>query len=154
MESAPSPPPFALRRAWIVLAVGCATLATGVGLIAASQLGRSGEPAAAPALPSVAGTAEAAALLDGVPQSGIVLGSPEAPVTLVEYADLQCPYCRAWATYAFPELVRDYVRAGTVKIVFRGPTFELGRTGGPLQRFQPAALDAAAFRPAIDALLR
>jgi protein-disulfide isomerase len=62
-------------------------------------------------------------VLAGVPQHATVLGSRTAPVTLVEYADLQCPYCARWAVNAFPELVRDYVRTGRVRMVFRGLAF-------------------------------
>ena len=52
-----------------------------------------------------------------------MLGSPRAPVTLVEYADLQCPYCAAWARDALPAVVSEYVRTGRVRIIFRGLAF-------------------------------
>ncbi len=101
------------RRRLAVALVGALVL--GGSLIAASRLGA--EEAAAPKaepLPS---------LLDGIPQSGTALGSPKAPVTLVEYADLQCPYCAEWTHRAFPTLVDRYVRQGEVRIVFRGLAF-------------------------------
>ena len=44
-------------------------------------------------------------------------------MTLVEYADLQCPYCAQWARDALPTLVDDYVRAGKLRIVFHGLAF-------------------------------
>ena len=44
-------------------------------------------------------------------------------MTLVEYADLQCPYCAQWARDALPTLVEDYVRAGKLRIVFHGLAF-------------------------------
>ena len=44
-------------------------------------------------------------------------------MTLVEYADLQCPYCARWALDALPTLVDDYVRAGRLRIVFHGLAF-------------------------------
>jgi protein-disulfide isomerase len=91
-------------------------------LITASLVGaRSDETPEAAAAPTE--PARDAALLRGVPQDGPALGSPDAPVTLVEYADLQCPYCAQWARDTFPELVRDYVRSGRVRIVFRGLAF-------------------------------
>jgi protein-disulfide isomerase len=44
-------------------------------------------------------------------------------VTLVEFADLQCPYCAKWERNTLPVLVRKYVRPGKVRIVFAGVTF-------------------------------
>jgi len=44
-------------------------------------------------------------------------------VTLVEYADLQCPYCAQWTRQALPSLVAEYVRTGHIRIVFRGLAF-------------------------------
>lgn len=71
----------------------------------------------------VTGAREAARLLAGIPQRGNALGDPRAPITLVEYAEPQCPFCGLWARSALPAIVRDYVRPGTVKIVFRGLVF-------------------------------
>lgn len=59
------------------------------------------------------------ALLDGIPQDGDTLGNPAAPVELIEFADLQCPFCSAVNTVLLPPIVRDYVRTGRVKLVFR-----------------------------------
>jgi protein-disulfide isomerase len=70
-----------------------------------------------------ADTASTNALLDGIPQQGIELGSPTAPVTLTEFADLQCPFCRRYTEKVFPTVVRDYVRTGKVRMVFRGLSF-------------------------------
>lgn len=44
-------------------------------------------------------------------------------MTLVEYADLQCPYCAEWARRTLPVLVSEYVRGGRLRIVFRGLAF-------------------------------
>jgi protein-disulfide isomerase len=44
-------------------------------------------------------------------------------VTVVEYADLQCPYCAAWARDALPAVVSEFVRTGRVRLVFRGLAF-------------------------------
>ncbi len=101
------------RRVLLVL-IGAAALAC--ALIATSQLGardRKVEPAAHATHSSLA----------GIPQRGIVLGDPDAPVTLVEYVDLQCPYCAEWAVRTFPVLVSDYVRTGKLRIVFHGLAF-------------------------------
>jgi protein-disulfide isomerase len=77
--------------------------------------------------------------LAGIPQHGLELGDPSAPVTLVEFGDLQCPYCAYWSRTTFPVLVRDYVRPGKLKLVFRGLAFL-----GPDSRKALEAADAAA----------
>jgi protein-disulfide isomerase len=84
-------------------------------LIGASQVGADNS-----------GTAPASSepsLFAGIEQHGAALGSANAPVTLVEYADLQCPYCAQWARDALPTLVEDYVKPGKLRIVFRGLAF-------------------------------
>ena len=55
----------------------------------------------------------------GIPQHGLVLGSPKAPVTMVEYIDLQCPGCRAFETAVLPSIVPEFVRSGKLKIEAR-----------------------------------
>jgi protein-disulfide isomerase len=60
------------------------------------------------------------ALFDGIPQRGNVLGKPKAPVTIVEYADFQCPFCAQFARDTLPAIVDEYVRPGKVRIVFQG----------------------------------
>jgi protein-disulfide isomerase len=63
------------------------------------------------------------ALLAGIPQDFTVLGDPEAEVTLIEFADMQCPVCQRYAEDAFPGLVDQYVKPGDVKMQLRGLTF-------------------------------
>ena len=72
---------------------------------------------------TVHGTFETTAMLKGIPQDGNVLGRADAPVTIVEYADLQCPACQAWALGTLPAIVDEYVRPGKAKIVFNGVSF-------------------------------
>jgi protein-disulfide isomerase len=70
-----------------------------------------------------AGAQQAAQLLQGIPQQGITLGNPKASVTLVEFADLQCPFCRDYTINTFPSIVAKYVRTGKVKMVFQNYAF-------------------------------
>jgi protein-disulfide isomerase len=71
----------------------------------------------------VPGAAEVQQRLAGIPQNGTAIGKPDAPVTLVEYADLQCPFCTEWARVTLPFLIQDYVRTGKLRIEFRGLAF-------------------------------
>lgn len=114
------------RRRPLLIAVGAAMLLS-AALIAASLVSaRGGSPSSAgsrdgPTTP--AGAVEVTKLLRGIPQNAAVLGRANAPVTLVEYADLQCPYCAVWERDTLPVLVRDYVRPGKLRIEFRGLAF-------------------------------
>jgi len=106
------------RRLWQLggaLAIAACVVAV---LIAVSRSG-SDQPASASA-------AQVTAVNDrfaGIPQQGIALGNPKAPVTLVEFADLQCPFCREFARSVLPALVADYVRTGKLRIEFRNLAF-------------------------------
>lgn len=115
--------------------VGAITTVIAGAMIAASVLGAGGEKSTPPATVSGADTA---ALLAGIPERGPVLGRQDAPVTLVEFPDLQCPYCAQWSREAFPDIVRDYVRPGKVRMVFRGLAF-IGPDSEKALRFALAA---------------
>jgi protein-disulfide isomerase len=60
--------------------------------------------------------AAAESALKGIPQSGIALGSPKAPVTMVEFADLQCPFCAQYQRDVFPTLLNRYIRTGKLRV--------------------------------------
>lgn len=47
------------------------------------------------------------------------LGKSDAPVTLFEYSDYQCPYCRRHATTVLTKLVEEYVDSGQLRVVMR-----------------------------------
>lgn len=53
------------------------------------------------------------------PMGDIVVGNPEAPVTLVQYASASCAYSAKFQRELFPELNRDYIQTGKLKLVFR-----------------------------------
>jgi protein-disulfide isomerase len=48
-----------------------------------------------------------------------MLGSKEAPLTIVEFTDYQCPFCQRFHTTAFPELKKNYIDTGKVRFYSR-----------------------------------
>ncbi len=61
-------------------------------------------------------------------------GAADAPVTIVEFSDFQCPYCGTYATTTYPEIIKRYVDTGKVKYAFRD---------FPLSQIHPHASKAA-----------
>ena len=104
------------RRSRILkLAAGAAFLAVAVVLVlivvATSGSGDGGDT-------KLEGTAEVNQLLAGIPQKGMVLGDPNAPVEVVEFADLQCPFCKEFTENVLPPVIENQVKNGEVKIAF------------------------------------
>ncbi len=60
----------------------------------------------------------AAGLQAGDPLEARSKGRPDAPVTVYEMADFQCPACRLFAVTVLPALDSEYVRTGKVRWVF------------------------------------
>lgn len=48
-----------------------------------------------------------------------VLGSPDAPITMIEYASLTCPHCAAFHNEVLPQIKENYIDKGLVRLVFR-----------------------------------
>jgi protein-disulfide isomerase len=66
------------------------------------------QPAAGPTPASIA-PAEAA----------LILGDPDAPVTIVEYSDYQCPFCAQYTSDTWSRLKAEFVDTGRVRYVFK-----------------------------------
>lgn len=72
----------------------------------------------------------------GSPQAGVAadikniktdgnpfIGQANAPVTIAFWSDFQCPFCKKFEFETFPQIVKDYVDTGKVRIVFMDFTF-------------------------------
>jgi len=64
--------------------------------------------------------AEAVVSIDDDP----FMGKKDAPLTLIEFSDFQCPFCARFATETLPLLKKEYIETGKLKLVFRD--FPLG----------------------------
>lgn len=103
-------------RLYQLAALVVSVLAIGAVSIAVLTSGSTSQ--LAPGKP-VPGASQTLALFKGIPQRAISLGNPEAPVTLTEFGDLQCPVCAAYAEDTLPSIVNRYVREGRLRLVFR-----------------------------------
>ena len=59
----------------------------------------------------------------------MALGRRDAPVTIVQYASLSCPYCRKFQIETFPLLKAEYIDTGKVRYVLRAE-FPIGKQSG------------------------
>ncbi|MBT7641446.1 MAG: DsbA family protein [Rhodobiaceae bacterium] len=66
------------------------------------------------------------------PLGEIVLGNPDAPVTIVEYASLTCSHCGQFHRETLPKVKADYIDKGLVKIYFRPFPFDPYATAGAM----------------------
>ena len=81
----------------------------------------------------------------------IVMGSEDAPVTVIEYASLTCPHCASFHLRTWPEFKEKYVDTGKVRFIMREVYFDapglwasmLARCGGE-----------AGFYPMVDQFLK
>ena len=99
------------RRLAILGGVLAAVLAVIALIVVATGGGDSKDPPA-----EVQGVAATEKFVAGLKQNGNALGDPKAPVTLVEYVDLQCPICKEYSDQVMPQIVDNYVRDGKIRL--------------------------------------
>jgi len=74
------------------------------------------EPAQAAAPPQLLADAQTALALS---KDDRILGNPDAPITIVEYASLTCPHCAHFTNEVLPELKKKWIDTGKAKLVLR-----------------------------------
>ncbi|MCT4682690.1 MAG: DsbA family protein [Roseicyclus sp.] len=94
-----------------------------------------------PLLPQPAHAQEAAT---GAPEViEMVIGAPDAPVEVIEYASFTCPHCRSFHQNTMPRLKAEYVDSGQVRFIYREVYFDrpglwasmVARCAGPMRYF-------------------
>lgn len=107
------------------------------------------------------GPASAGALLNRPPLSAptgqtpegfYYKGNPEAPVTVIEYSDFQCPFCGRFATTQALALDQNYVETGKIKYVFHDYPLQQHGNAVPAAEAARCAGDQGAFWPMHDIL--
>jgi protein-disulfide isomerase len=84
----------------------------------------------------------------------ITLGSPKAPVTIVEYASMSCPHCAAFGQNVFPMIRSKYIDAGKVRYVFREFPLDLAAAAASMLARCIAGNDAEKYFEAIDQIFK
>lgn len=106
------------RRGPLFALLGLLAIVAVIGIGVAAQSGTGSGSASAPA--SAASPAAAAKdMARRIPGDPTALGDPQAPVVLVEYSDLRCPFCGIYARDTLPLLVKEYVNTGKLRVEWR-----------------------------------
>jgi len=93
------------------------------GLFIAGAVMWNGSRPAAPAGSPQAGTAPKADIKNVKTDGDPFIGQANAPVTIAFWSDFQCPFCKSFELNTFPQMVKDYVDTGKVRVVFMDFTF-------------------------------
>ena len=94
------------------------------GKMAVPNGGGTAAAPAAPAGPGAPGGPTVPTKVDvKISPSDPVLGNPNAKVTIVEFADYQCPFCEKFFTDTFSQIKTNYIDTGKVKFVYKNLAF-------------------------------
>jgi protein-disulfide isomerase len=133
-----------------VVAIAAVAIVLGVVLSGGHKSGQGQFPKTGSCHSAVAltGACAANALFKGIPQNGLVLGKPSAPVEMVLFIDVQCPICKNYEIAYLPTIVQKYVRTGKVQIhlkpwAFIGAQSFTGRLGLFAASYQNKAFEYA-----------
>lgn len=99
------------RPLYLQLALPVSILVAGVLISGALIYGRTRAPSGDPVQPSVVSLK--------VTDQDHVLGSKDAKVTIFEFSDFQCPFCRRFWSESFTQLKANYIDTGKVRFIYR-----------------------------------
>jgi protein-disulfide isomerase len=97
--------------------------AAGALLAAALALGACGDGGDEPSERPLRGERAVERRFADVPQDGSVIGRRDAPFTLLEFADLQCPFCARFDRTVLPVVIERFVRPGRLRVELRPISF-------------------------------
>jgi protein-disulfide isomerase len=132
------------RRVQYLSIAAFAAVAVVVALIVISQSGGDDESNTPTVPANVKGVAEVNSELQGLSQSGQVLGDSSAPVTVTEFGDPQCPVCKAFSQQVAPDLISSEVKSGKVKYAYQ-PYLIIGPDSKPAMKAALAAGEQGRF---------
>jgi protein-disulfide isomerase len=101
------------RNLQILAGVVAAAIAVVIIIVIASG----GKKPTTDAKGAVDGVATTNELLKGIPQNGLALGDPKAPITVLELLDVQCPFCKEHELDQQPTIIKNLVRTGKARLL-------------------------------------
>ena len=143
MENTPKTNDYMLPTSILIAAV----LISGSIFFVLGNKDAAGDPSADDQLATVVNTEKALKLGD----RDVILGNPEAPATLIEYGDFQCPWCGKLFTDVEAPLRENYIQQNKVKMVYRNFAF-LGPESFAAAEAAECAKDQSKFWVFHDAL--
>lgn len=85
---------------------------------------------------------------------GYVMGRPDAPLTMVEFTDLQCPFCRQFAITSFDEIKKNWIDTGKLRYFSRDFPLDFHAQAMPAARAARCAGEQGKFWEMRMALMR
>jgi protein-disulfide isomerase len=77
--------------------------------------------------------------------TGYALGKPDAPLTMVEFTDLQCPFCRQYMLTSFDEIRKNWIETGKLRYISRDFPLDFHAQALPAARAARCAGDQGKF---------
>ncbi len=136
-----------IHRRKVLLYLGAVS---GLALLGACSDSGGGSGAARADTPPAQGSVDLAKLLANNPLPDMVMGSADAPVTIVEYASMTCPHCATFHTQTLPTIKEKYIDTGRVRLILREFGFDPRAEAG----FMLARCSGDRYFPMVDVLFR
>ena len=76
---------------------------------------------------------------------GYALGRPDAPLTMVEFTDLQCPFCREYVAVTFEEIRKNWIDTGKLRYISRDFPLDIHPQAMPAARAARCAGEQGKF---------
>lgn len=102
----------------VLLLLAVLTGGFGVDNVFSSDGAKVAQPTAQPSAPS-APTPTAQPVVEVSDDGDPAKGDPDAPITIIEFSDFECPFCGRFNSQTLPELQKEYIDTGKARLVFR-----------------------------------
>ncbi len=108
------------KKGFAIIAIIVGAVGIGLGAYTIATVGSTLNQPPGSAASQGAGNGVTEAALQALELNGSpALGSPAAPITIVEYGDYQCPNCGRFATQIKPLIIEEYISTGKVRLIFK-----------------------------------